>query len=486
MKKNILNFLLSGNVSDEDYAVAKEDMYRNNVMMLRVLSAIATTIFIVCAILGVTVPNMNSKMSTYLVGMAFSIAILLSAFYSKNAKLHTICMCFLDVMLLSVGLLITLVSAPQQLTVTLIPVALLVPLFFDVKPCVFLTVVGLSDLIYLIFAPIVKPGDILALDMVDVLAFSIAGIVIGTIITKVKVERYVYANRIRRIALQDGLTECFNRKAYVDDTSNLSSEYPNDFVYISMDVNGLKVVNDSLGHEAGDEIIIGASQCMLKSFNKYGKVYRTGGDEFTIIMYIDNEKLESILDDFNSEVSNWHGKMVENISVSYGYTKAVESRGLPIYEVASIADKRMYENKTAYYKKKGVDRRGQADAHRALCNLYTKILKINITDDTYSTVNMDVSEQTKEKGFAENSISEWLRSFGKSGQVHEEDIDDYLRYTNIDYMRNYFAGNKTSLHIFYRRKFGDEFKQVMMEIIPADDYSNDNQSLFLYVNNIEK
>lgn len=103
MKKNILNFLLSGNVSDEDYAVAKEDMYRNNVMMLRVLSAIATTIFIVCAILGVTVPNMNSKMSTYLVGMAFSIAILLAAFYSKNAKLHTICMCFLDVMLLSVG-----------------------------------------------------------------------------------------------------------------------------------------------------------------------------------------------------------------------------------------------------------------------------------------------------------------------------------------------------------------------------------------------
>ena len=53
-------------------------------------------------------------------------------------------------------------------------------------------------------------------------------------------------------------------------------------------------------------------------------------------------------------------------------------------------------------------------------------------------------------------------------------------------MRNYFEGNKTSLHISYRRKYGDEFKQVMMEIIPADDYSNDNQNLFLYVNNIEK
>ena len=77
-------------------------------------------------------------------------------------------------------------------------------------------------------------------------------------------------------------------------------------------------------------------------------------------------------------------------------------------------------------------------------------------------------------------------SIEKSDADYEEDLEGYLRYTNIDYMRDYFAGNKTSLHIFYRRKFGDEFKQVMMEIIPADDYSNDNQSLFLYVNNIEK
>ena len=53
-------------------------------------------------------------------------------------------------------------------------------------------------------------------------------------------------------------------------------------------------------------------------------------------------------------------------------------------------------------------------------------------------------------------------------------------------MREYFAGNKTSLCIFYRRKYEDTFKQVMMEIIPADDYSADNQSLFLYVNNVEK
>ena len=259
MIRKIFNFMISGNVSNEDYAVAKEDMYKNNVMMLRVLSTVATVIFIVCIILGITVPNMQSKLTIYVTGIIFSLAILLSALFLKNRKLHSACMCFLDVMLLGVGLLITLVSAPEQLTVTLIPVALLVPLFFDVKPCVFLSVVGIADIIYLIFAPMVKPKEILALDMVDVMAFSIAGIVIGTVLTKVKIERYAYANKIRKIALEDGLTSCYNRKAYTDDVSDIATEYPSDFVYMSLDVNGLKVVNDSLGHEAGDEIILGAS-----------------------------------------------------------------------------------------------------------------------------------------------------------------------------------------------------------------------------------
>ena len=47
-----------------------------------------------------------------------------------------------------------------------------------------------------------------------------------------------------------------------------------------MDVNRLKIVNDSQGHAAGDELLQGAASCMKKCFDSCGKVYRTGGDEF--------------------------------------------------------------------------------------------------------------------------------------------------------------------------------------------------------------
>ena len=153
--------------------------------------------------------------------------------------------------------------------------------------------------------------------------------------------------------------------------------------------------------------------------------------------------------------------------------------------MAKIADQRMYQAKAKYYSQRGIDRRGQAAAHTALCNLYTKILKINLTEDSYSIVDVDISEQTEDKGLTD-TISGWLTGFGKSGQVFEEDLDNYLEKTNIEYLKEYFKSDKTSISIYYRRKYEDGFKLTAMEMITADDYTEDNQTLFLYVKEVDR
>ncbi|MBR5705734.1 MAG: diguanylate cyclase, partial [Deltaproteobacteria bacterium] len=58
---------------------------------------------------------------------------------------------------------------------------------------------------------------------------------------------------------------------------------PEDLAVFSIDVNGLKTVNDSLGHDAGDELIRGAADCISAAFGQTGKCYRTGGDEFVVL-----------------------------------------------------------------------------------------------------------------------------------------------------------------------------------------------------------
>ena len=286
-------------------------------------------------------------------------------------------------------------------------------------------------------------------------------------------------------AYVDGLTGLYNRRAYGDELGKLKENIPSDIICISMDLNGLKNINDNIGHEAGDELISEAARLVNETFGQYGKIFRTGGDEFYGIIRTSQDIFSEALESLYSLCDSWEGKLSDTMRISVGASFKNDIKNNNIIDLIMLSDKRMYAAKAEYYRSKGVDRRGQAAAHKALCNLYAKILRINVTYDTFSIVNMDVSEQTKEKGYAD-SISDWLRSFGESGQVHPDDLEEYLKYTDLAYIRDYFASDKTSLHIFYRRKFGDEFKQVMMEIIPADDYSKDNQSLFLYVKNIEK
>ena len=284
----------------------------------------------------------------------------------------------------------------------------------------------------------------------------------------------------------DELTGLLNRRAYEADLAALeTSELLQQLVYVSIDVNKLKIVNDTLGHAAGDELLIGASECMKRGFSSYGKLYRTGGDEFVALIYADDAHLERIRREIEEATASWRGKLVDSVSISCGFASMRRSGVKTLHELSLIADQRMYDAKAAYYQKEGVDRRGQKEAYTALCALYTKILKINITNDSYQILNMDESEQTGEMGFSDR-ISSWLSGFGMSGQVHPEDLEQYLEKTSPDYMRRYFKDNKTSLHIFYRRKYKDGYKQVLMEMIPASDYSDEDQNLFLYVKDIDK
>ena len=141
----------------------------------------------------------------------------------------------------------------------------------------------------------------------------------------------------------DELTGCLNRRAYKDDLNGIS--LASEFVYAALDVNGLKGINDTLGHNAGDELIQGAAECMKQCFGSYGRVYRIGGDEFVSIIFVDESELKKIRKDFDEVISHWSGSMVNKISISCGYVYSREKNWKSFEEIASEADLRMYEAK---------------------------------------------------------------------------------------------------------------------------------------------
>ncbi len=130
---------------------------------------------------------------------------------------------------------------------------------------------------------------------------------------------------------------------------------PSNLVIFSAEVNGLKIVNDSLGHAAGDELIKGAAECFVASIGNRGTVYRMGGDEFQSLVFSDHPDL--IMSEIRKKTESWKGKMVQKLAVSVGYATAEDVENPTITAIERIADERMYEEKRAYYQREGIDRR---------------------------------------------------------------------------------------------------------------------------------
>ena len=130
-----------------------------------------------------------------------------------------------------------------------------------------------------------------------------------------------------------------------------------EWIYISLDLNSLKHVNDTYGHAAGDEMICAAATCMMASFGEFGRVYRIGGDEFAVIITQKPDELDAMTKHFDSSVAEWRGKIVDSMTISYGCVRSLEEDWEFVHDIAKEADRRMYASKARYYSDSDIDRR---------------------------------------------------------------------------------------------------------------------------------
>ena len=156
----------------------------------------------------------------------------------------------------------------------------------------------------------------------------------------------------------DQSTQLLNRRAFEEKKAELAlSGLKENFVYVTADLNGLKAVNDYLGHAAGDELIRGAADCLKEAFGEYGEVYRIGGDEFAAILHLTEAQREAAMATLDRVSAEWHGQQIRGLSVSCGYASSREFPSENIVELMKISDERMYAAKEKYYRESGRDRR---------------------------------------------------------------------------------------------------------------------------------
>ena len=157
---------------------------------------------------------------------------------------------------------------------------------------------------------------------------------------------------ISTLAYSDGLTGLGNRTAYLEQLEEYADNQDKslNFGVVYLDVNNLKKVNDNQGHEMGDTLIKIAASIIADSFGQYGKAYRTGGDEFCVMMAGDDlqKSYESGLAVFNQLINEanqaqWYPFEVQ---IAHGFAACNEFSHEKIDETVALADSEMYKNKT--------------------------------------------------------------------------------------------------------------------------------------------
>ena len=154
---------------------------------------------------------------------------------------------------------------------------------------------------------------------------------------------------LQRMSYLDQLTQIGNRYAMMKYTEDMRPEESVGIVY--GDITGLKRVNDSKGHTAGDQLILSSCVCMKDVFGDAGRLFRIGGDELVAICAGIGEA------DFRERFEKLK-KVMEESSVNMAVGADWKSTGTAgINDVLAAAEAQMYKDKAAYYQRSGVDRR---------------------------------------------------------------------------------------------------------------------------------
>ncbi|MBQ8913988.1 MAG: diguanylate cyclase [Lachnospiraceae bacterium] len=179
-----------------------------------------------------------------------------------------------------------------------------------------------------------------------------------------------YISYVQEQAYTDSMNGVGNKTAYLDMVKRLNSKIAKgsaSFAIAVFDVNGLKSVNDNLGHEYGD-MIISDTALIIKRVFENGHIFRIGGDEFITVMegrYTDKYIIE-LFKELDNELASFNAneKTYEmTLSFSKGASVFRPESDSDYQTVFKRADEAMYANKGQYYRQFG-DRRRRSDDNR--------------------------------------------------------------------------------------------------------------------------
>ncbi|WP_019011156.1 GGDEF domain-containing protein [Deinococcus aquatilis] len=163
---------------------------------------------------------------------------------------------------------------------------------------------------------------------------------------RIAFERQEHLRLIEQASLTDSLTGLANRRAFNGASENMGARSSQVFGLISIDIDGLKQVNDTLGHQWGDLLLQEFGEALQEQFREQDQVFRLGGDEYVVLLPACRPEQTQLMLDRVQRAADWVRRRPElqACGASAGMAFSPED-GHTLASLTNTADVRMYLNK---------------------------------------------------------------------------------------------------------------------------------------------
>lgn len=283
----------------------------------------------------------------------------------------------------------------------------------------------------------------------------------------IKAVRYAAMNRVlQKKVYIDGATGLPNRNK-CDELLSQPDAAPEDIGVCSFDLNNLRIINNSMGHEAGDEYIRRFAVCLRASMPAEQFVGRAGGDEFIAVTHgMGKEEMKACLASVREQMAE-ESKSYPDTPLSYavGFALASEFPGSTMQELFNCADKNMYINKNHVKREEAAAQRQLDYKLLKLLNMHGKIftdcLYCDVKLDTYRTIrannNFFLASDGSYSGAAEQIVKE---------KIGKQDKDRFRQCLKISYLCEKMRTKEDVMELKYDVNEQDSYSRLTF--IPVD------------------
>lgn len=324
--EKLKSLLLYGGIDREAYRQVKEAVAESNHRALTHWSVLVALFWAFSLLMSLFAEDYRRCRIAYAVSLGFCVLCYLCSRFliPRVPRALYPCMFLFRLTMLGGGIAIAICQWDVR-TLTFCSIAIIAPSIFIDNTVTSVCIHSLDVVAYIIFGRGVIVPDVYSWGLWNFILFSVFGFFIGNAICKERFERYVFADSAKKLAdmqtkyaYYDQMTGLKNRRAYAEKLKELEARMPPVCCVVMIDINGLKKMNDTCGHNAGDELIIGTAACLRAAFPGLENIYRTGGDEFCVIAAESAETVRRCVAILLHSAAEWRGQIVQSVSVSCG------------------------------------------------------------------------------------------------------------------------------------------------------------------------